>query len=85
MKNLNEHIGSNAAKEAVLTYNEIRREDAEFLFCQLDHDPRGDMYHIVFDACMLRYECYVDAVTAEVLGMFSSPEEPEPAIVSVCA
>lgn len=85
MKNRNGHIGSDAAKEAVLAYNEIRKEDAEFRFCQLDHDPRGEMYHIIFDACMLRYECYVDAVTAEVLGMLFAPEESAPAIVSVCA
>lgn len=85
MKKVNGHIGSDAAKTAALAYNEIRLEDAEFLFCQMDHDPRADMYHIVFDACTLRYECYIDAVTAEVWGMFSEPAETEPAVAFICA
>ena len=73
MKNNHGLVGSEAAEKAVLAYNQIRREDAEFTFCKLEHDAIGDLYHIMFDACMLCYECYVDARTLEVRGMFSAP------------
>ena len=73
MKKNHDHIGSEAAKKAVLAYNHIRREDAEFTFCQLEHDAQGELYHLIFDACMLCYECYVDAKTLEVRGVFSAP------------
>ena len=75
MKHNHAMTGSEAAKKAVLAYNHIRREDAEFTFCRLERDAQGDLYHIVFDACMLCYECYVDADTFEVRGVFSSPTE----------
>ena len=73
MKNNHGLFGSEAAKNAVLAYNNIRREDAEFTFCQLEHDAQGELYHLIFDACMLCYECYVDAKTLEVRGVFSAP------------
>ena len=75
MKKNHEAINSEAAARAVLAYNHIRREDAEITFCQLEHDAQGALYHILFDACMLCYECYVDAETLEVRGVFSEPAE----------
>lgn len=75
MKNNHGHFSGDAAKEAVLAYNQIRREDAEFTSCKLEQDAQGDLYHITFNASMLCYECYVDAKTLEVRGVFSAPTE----------
>lgn len=62
-------ISSSAALSAALDYAGLEREQVQCtLICRLD-----GMYELAFNTDWLRYECYVDEVTAQVLGFSFEP------------
>ncbi len=79
------YIGMEHAKAVLLHETHTRKEDATFAECALEHDATGALYHILFNANGMDHECYVDAVTAEVLGLLSEPEEEVRLSAEICA
>lgn len=73
------------AKTVLLNETRTRREDAVFTECTLEHDATGALYHILFNANGMDYECYVNAMTAEVPGLFSEPEQEMKKDMNICA
>lgn len=68
MKN-NIIISSAAAFNAVLAELQLRTEDIEFY----ESTRCGDLYELIIFTPWMRYDCFVDAFTAEVLGLSSQP------------
>ena len=79
------YIGMENAKAVLLHETRTCTEDVTFIEGVLEHDVTGALYHIVFNANGMDYECYVDAVTAEVLGLFSEPQEETCLSAEACA
>ncbi len=79
------YIGMEHAKAIILHETRTLSSDAVFTDCALEHDANGALYHIMFGANAMEYETYVDAVTGEVLGLFSEPQEEASLCEQVCA
>lgn len=79
------YIGMENAKAVLLHETRTRREDATFTEGMLEHDAIGALYHILFHGNGMDYECYVNAVTAEVLGLLSEPHEEATVYAAACA
>ena len=69
MKNNNIIINAAEALKAVLNELHLNSDDVEFYDVKLE----DSLYEMVVDTTWMRYDCYVDTETGEVVGLSSEP------------
>lgn len=69
------NITSNTAIFASVAYAQLTREE----ICNISVRHSGGLYEVRFESDWMRYECYVDEESGEVLGFDLAPLS-EPAV-----